>query len=106
MCHNVAGAGGVLTEGKYAPSLKGVSAQHIYEAMVTGPQNMPVFNDLNISPQGKADIITYLKYIEKNQSPGGFELGSLGPVAEGLFLWIFGVGAVIALTVWITAKSN
>ncbi len=106
MCHNVAGAGGALTEGKYAPPLTGVSAQHIYEAMITGPQNMPVFNDLNISPQGKADIITYLKYIEKHPSPGGIELGSLGPVAEGLFLWIFGLGAIVALTVWITAKSN
>jgi ubiquinol-cytochrome c reductase cytochrome c subunit len=50
MCHNVAGAGGALTEGKFAPALSGVSAQHIYEAMVTGPQNMPVFNDSNISP--------------------------------------------------------
>ncbi|CAM5328892.1 cytochrome bc1 complex diheme cytochrome c subunit [Leifsonia shinshuensis] len=106
MCHNVAGAGGALTEGKYAPPLTGVSAKHIYEAMITGPQNMPVFNDLNISPQGKADIITYLKYIQNNPSPGGFELGSLGPVAEGLFLWIFGLGAIVALTVWITAKSN
>ena len=106
MCHNVAGAGGALTEGKYAPPLTGVTAKHIYEAMVTGPQNMPVFNDLNIDPQGKADIITYLKYIQNNPSPGGFELGSLGPVAEGLFLWIFGLGAIVALTVWITAKSN
>ena len=106
MCHNVAGAGGALTEGKYAPPLTGVSAKHIYEAMITGPQNMPVFNDLNISPQGKADIITYLKYIQNNPSPGGIELGSLGPVAEGLFLWIFGLGAIVALTVWITAKSN
>jgi ubiquinol-cytochrome c reductase cytochrome c subunit len=106
MCHNVAGAGGALTEGKYAPPLTGVSAKHIYEAMITGPQNMPVFNDLNITPQGKADIITYLKYIQKNPSPGGFELGNLGPVAEGLFLWIFGLGAIVALTVWITAKSN
>ncbi len=106
MCHNVAGAGGALTEGKFAPPLTGVSAKHIYEAMITGPQNMPVFNDLNISPQGKADIITYLKYIQNNPSPGGFELGSLGPVAEGLFLWIFGLGAIVALTVWITAKSN
>jgi ubiquinol-cytochrome c reductase cytochrome c subunit len=106
MCHNVAGAGGALTEGKFAPPLTGVSAAHIYEAMVTGPQNMPVFNDLNINQQGKADIITYLKYIQNNPSPGGFELGSLGPVAEGLFLWIFGLGAIVALTVWITAKSN
>jgi ubiquinol-cytochrome c reductase cytochrome c subunit len=106
MCHNVAGAGGALTEGKFAPSLQGVSAQHIYEAMVTGPQNMPVFNDMNISPENKRDVITYLKYLENNPSPGGYDLGSLGPVSEGLFLWIFGLGSVVALTVWITAKSN
>jgi ubiquinol-cytochrome c reductase cytochrome c subunit len=106
MCHNVAGAGGALTEGKWAPALDGVSETHIYEAMVTGPQNMPVFNDMNISPESKRDIISYLKYIENNPSPGGFALGALGPVAEGLFLWIFGLGSIIALTVWITAKSN
>lgn len=106
MCHNVAGAGGALTQGKYAPALSGVSEVHIYEAMVTGPQNMPVFNDMNISPESKRDIITYLKYLDNNPSPGGFALGSLGPVSEGLFLWIFGLGSIVALTVWITAKSN
>jgi ubiquinol-cytochrome c reductase cytochrome c subunit len=106
MCHNVAGAGGALTEGKYAPSLSGVSALHIYEAMITGPQNMPVFNDANITPSQKADIITYLKYLDKNPSPGGFDLGNLGPVSEGLFLWIFGLGAVVGVTIWLTAKAN
>ena len=106
MCHNVAGAGGALTAGKYAPALDGVTSAHIYEAMLTGPQNMPVFNDMNLSPQDKADIITYLKYLEKNPYPGGFELGSLGPVAEGLFIWIFGLGAIVAVTIWLTARSN
>lgn len=106
MCHNVAAAGGALTEGKYAPSLVGVSAAHIYEAMITGPQNMPVFNDMNLSPEDKRDIITALKFMENNPSPGGNDLGSLGPVSEGLFLWIFGLGSIVALTVWITAKSN
>ena len=106
MCHNVAGAGGALTEGKFAPPLTDVSGVHIYEAMVTGPQNMPVFNDLNITPEDKRDIITYLQYVQDNRSPGGFELGSLGPVAEGLFIWIFGLGSIVAITVWITAKSN
>ncbi|MCU1636274.1 MAG: cystathionine beta-lyase [Cryobacterium sp.] len=106
MCHNVAGAGGALTEGKFAPSLKGVSEKHIYEAMVTGPQNMPVINDMNVSPEGKRDIITYLKYIETKGNPGGYELGNFGPVPEGLFIWIFGIGGVVALTVWITARSN
>jgi ubiquinol-cytochrome c reductase cytochrome c subunit len=106
MCHNAVGAGGALTEGKYAPALDGVSAKHVYEAMITGPQNMPVFNDSNLTPQDKQDIITYLAYVESNPSAGGFELGSLGPVAEGLFLWIFGFGLLIAITVWLGAKSN
>lgn len=106
MCHNVAGAGGALTEGKFAPQLTHVTAVHVYEAMLTGPQNMPVFNDLNLTPEEKKDIISYLSYIESNPSAGGLELSNLGPVSEGLFLWVFGLGAIVALTVWITAKSN
>jgi ubiquinol-cytochrome c reductase cytochrome c subunit len=106
MCHNVAAAGGALTEGKYAPSLVGVDPRHIYAAMVTGPQNMPVFNDLNLSPEDKRDIISSLLWMERNSGAGGFTLGSLGPVSEGLFIWIFGIGALVAFTVWITAKSN
>lgn len=106
MCHNVAGAGGALTQGKWAPPLTGVSAVHVYEAMSTGPQNMPVFSDANISPENKADIISYLKYIQEQPSVGGLTLGSLGPVAEGLFIWIIGLGIIIAFTVWVTAKSN
>lgn len=106
MCHNVAAAGGALTEGKYAPSLANTSALHMYAAMVTGPQNMPVFNDLTLSPEDKRDIISSLLYLQQNESPGGMSLGSLGPVSEGLFIWIFGIGSLIAITVWITAKSN
>lgn len=106
MCHNVAGAGGALTEGKFAPDLKDVDPAHVYEAMVTGPQNMPVFNDLNITPEEKGDIIAYLEYLNDHPSPGGLDLGGLGPVSEGLFVWIFALGAIVAVTVWLTAKSN
>jgi len=106
MCHNVAAAGGALTEGKFAPKLTGVEPTHIYEAMITGPQNMPVFSDANITPQEKADIISYLKYIENQPAVGGLTLGSIGPVAEGLFIWVIGLGAIVGLTVWVTAKSN
>lgn len=106
MCHNVAGAGGALTEGKFAPALKNVKASHVYEAMVTGPQNMPVFNDLNITPEDKADIIAYLAFLDDNPTPGGIDLGGLGPVSEGLFVWIFALGSIVAITVWLTAKSN
>jgi ubiquinol-cytochrome c reductase cytochrome c subunit len=106
MCHNAVGAGGALTEGKYAPALMGVPNDHIYEAMLTGPQNMPVFNDANLTPKDKKDIITYLKFVESNPSAGGYELAGLGPVAEGLFIWIIGLGVIVALTIWLGAKSN
>jgi len=49
MCHNFAGQGGALTQGKYAPSVMGVEPVHIYEAMITGPQSMPVFSDKSIA---------------------------------------------------------
>jgi ubiquinol-cytochrome c reductase cytochrome c subunit len=106
MCHNVAAAGGALTEGKYAPALTETSALHMYAAMVTGPQNMPVFGNMNLSDEDKRDIISALLYQQQSVQIGGFSLGSLGPVSEGLFVWIFGIGALVAITVWITAKSN
>ncbi len=106
MCHNVAGAGGALTEGKFAPPLAGSAANHIYDAMLIGPQNMPVFNDTNITPEQKANIITYLKYLDETPSVGGFGLGNLGPVSEGLFIWIFGLGAIVAITVWLSSRAN
>ena len=50
MCHNYAGSGGALTRGKFAPPLRSIEGKHIYEAMLTGPQSMPVFSDSNITP--------------------------------------------------------
>ena len=106
MCHNAVGAGGALTQGKYAPSLRNTSAKHIYEAMVTGPQNMPVFSNTNLSVEDKTDIITYLQYVQDNPSIGGEELGNLGPVNEGLFAWLGMLGGIVLITIWLGAKSN
>jgi ubiquinol-cytochrome c reductase cytochrome c subunit len=105
MCHNFAGSGGALTRGKYAPSLHNISGKHAYEAMVTGPQSMPVFNEANLSPQDKNDIISYLHYLDKDQNPGGLNLGNLGPVSEGMFIWVFGLGLVIGAAVWLGSKA-
>ncbi|MFC0675971.1 cytochrome bc1 complex diheme cytochrome c subunit [Brachybacterium hainanense] len=106
MCHNAAGAGGALTHGKYAPALQGVEPRHIYGAMETGPQNMPVFNDDNLSPQDKNDVIAYLTEIEEQGSPGGIALGSLGPVTEGLFAWTIILSLLTACAVWLGAKAK
>ena len=105
MCHNFAGAGGALTRGKYAPAIGDISDKHIYEAMVTGPQNMPVYNDENLPPESKRDIIAYLNTIEQQENAGGMTLGSLGPVTEGLFAWVFALGLLIGCAVWLGSKS-
>ncbi|MCA0178871.1 MAG: c-type cytochrome [Actinobacteria bacterium] len=105
MCHNSAGAGGALTRGKYAPKLTDVEGRHIYEAMLTGPQSMPVFNDNNISPESKRDVIAYLKTMDEAGSPGGMALGSLGPVPEGLVAWVFGLGILIGAACWLGQKG-
>ncbi|MFD5751435.1 c-type cytochrome [Streptomyces sp. NPDC127033] len=106
-CHNFTGEGGALTHGKSAPSLEGVDPKHIYEAMQTGPQNMPSFPDSSMPEQQKKDIIAYVKAVNGDEtvSPGGLSLGGLGPVSEGLFAWIFGLGALIAVAVWVAAHT-
>ncbi|MFD9211379.1 c-type cytochrome [Streptomyces sioyaensis] len=107
-CHNFTGKGGALTNGKFAPTLEGVDPKHIYEAMETGPQNMPSFGDGSLSKQNKKDIIAYLGAVngDESESPGGLDLGGLGPVSEGLFGYIFGLGALIAVAIWVAARTT
>jgi ubiquinol-cytochrome c reductase cytochrome c subunit len=105
-CHNFSGAGGALPRGRFAPPLKGVSEKHVYEALLTGPQQMPVFSDEVLSPEDKRQIIAYLQKTEKQPSYGGFSLGSLGPVSEGMFGWIVGIGGLVGFAVWIAANST
>jgi ubiquinol-cytochrome c reductase cytochrome c subunit len=108
-CHNFAGSGGALPGGKYAPSLEGVSEKHLYEAMLTGPQQMPVFSDDVLKPEQKRDVIAYVQSLQENPDYGGYAMGALGPVSEGLFAWIVGIGGLVGFAVWIaahTAKSE
>ncbi|MGH3498190.1 MAG: cytochrome bc1 complex diheme cytochrome c subunit [Nocardioidaceae bacterium] len=104
-CHNSVGAGGALPSGRYAPALNGVTARHIYEAMLTGPQQMPVFSDAVITPQDKRDIIAYIKTIQSQPAYGGDPEGGLGPVSEGLAIWVVGMGALVAIATWIGAHG-
>jgi len=106
MCHNFAGQGGALSQGKYAPTLMGVEPKHIYEAMVTGPQSMPVFSDKTITPEEKLSIIKWIKAAENEPNLGGASLGRVGPVTEGLLGWVLGLGMLIGVAVWLAMKAR
>ncbi len=100
-CHNYAGSGGALRDGRYAPTLLDVESKYIYEAMLTGPQQMPLFSDAVLSPQEKYEVIAYVNTLKDEPNYGGSGLGSLGPVGEGLWGWLIGIGSLVLAAVWI-----
>jgi ubiquinol-cytochrome c reductase cytochrome c subunit len=105
-CHNFDGAGGALTDGKYAPSLTNATPTQIYEAMLTGPEAMPVFNNTTITPDEKRDIIAYVTNTRVTPNPGGFSLGRIGPVTEGLVAFLGLLFFMVLAAMWITAKHR
>lgn len=104
-CHNFSGRGGALPNGRYAPSLMETTPKNMYQAMLTGPQQMPVFSDGVFTPEDKRAVIAYLVSLQQSEDPGGFGLGRLGPVSEGLWGWLLGIGALVGVAVWIGAKT-
>ena len=103
-CHNFAAEGGALSNGKYAPAMTGATDQQIWEAMLTGPANMPVFPNSTLTPKDKQQILAYVNSLRAAPNPGGIDLGRLGPVTEGLLFWVVGIGALMGVAVWIGVK--
>lgn len=105
-CHNFEGSGGAMPRGGYAPRIRGTEPRYIYEALMTGPQAMPVFGNGNLTPEAKRDVIAYLNSLEEQPNYGGFGLGGLGPVPEGLATWLVGIGLCVGAAVWIAAHTT
>jgi ubiquinol-cytochrome c reductase cytochrome c subunit len=104
-CHNFEGSGGAMPKGGFAPKIRGVAPKYIFEAMLTGPQAMDNFSNGNLSISEKRDIIAYLQSLENNPDYGGFGMGGIGPVSEGMFAWIVGIGSLVGVAVWIAAHT-
>jgi ubiquinol-cytochrome c reductase cytochrome c subunit len=104
-CHAFGAGGGALSSGKFAPTLEHATDRDIYAAMLTGPQNMPVFGDNQLTPEEKMQVIAYIQNLKSDQDPGGWGLGRLGPVPEGLAIFLIGMVGIVVATVWIAGKS-
>ncbi|SHN42277.1 c-type cytochrome [Cryptosporangium aurantiacum] len=104
-CHAFSSNGGALSSGKYAPSLEPATDRQLYAAMLTGPQNMPVFGENQLTPEEKRAIIAYVQTQKTDADPGGWGIGRTGPVPE--MVVIFAVGIVVCLfgALWIAGKS-
>lgn len=104
-CHNFVGQGGALSSGKAAPSLGDANDLEIYAAMLSGPENMPVFGDNQLTPEEKRSVIDYVQTLKEQADPGGAGIGRAGPVSEGLVIWVVGIGALLFGIFWMGTKA-
>ena len=102
---NFAGRGAPLSAGKIAPGLNDATDLVLYTAMLTGPENMPVFSNNQLTPDEKTAIISYIQSLKSMGDPGGLGLDRIGPVSEGLVIWVVGIGLLMGMILWIGAKS-
>jgi ubiquinol-cytochrome c reductase cytochrome c subunit len=106
-CHTITGAGDAIANGYHAPPLHGVTPTMVYEAIRTGPQNMPVFSPQTLTPAQLKDVVAYVTIdIEHPANPGGLALGGVGPVAEGFVGLFVGVGACLLAAFWVGDRTE
>lgn len=94
-CHQVVAEGGYLT-GAVAPPLKDATPTQIAEAVRIGPYLMPEFSEKRITNPQLNSIIRYVQWAKHPDDRGGWSLGHVGPVPEGLVAWFIGILGAIA----------
>ncbi|MBV9720059.1 MAG: c-type cytochrome [Candidatus Eremiobacteraeota bacterium] len=100
-CHGAAGDGASVGSLDVAPDLAAATVFQIGEAVRAGPGVMPRFGRDVLSDRDVDDIAYYVNYIETHagqrdgSNAGGFPLAHIGPLAEGLVAWLFGIGALV-----------
>ena len=87
-CHQVVAEGGYVTDVR-VPKLKEATPTQIAEAVRIGPYVMPKFSRTAISDRQLNSIIAYIQASKKPEDRGGWGIGHIGPVPEGMIAWLF-----------------
>jgi ubiquinol-cytochrome c reductase cytochrome c subunit len=95
-CHQVVAEGGYLP-GALAPPLKDATPTQVAEAVRIGPYVMPRFSKNAISDPELDSIIAYVEYAKTPNDSGGWSLGHVGPIPEGLVAWLIAAAALVAV---------
>ncbi|HKC77845.1 MAG TPA: cytochrome c [Gaiellaceae bacterium] len=95
-CHQVLAQGGVVT-GALPPALVNATPLQVAEAVRIGPYVMPKFSQQDLDNHQLDSIIRYVEFTKNPTRPGGWGVGFLGPVPEGLVTWFLAIPALIIL---------
>jgi quinol---cytochrome-c reductase cytochrome c subunit len=102
-CHQVVAQGGVVTEA-LPPPLESATDVQIAEAVRIGPYVMPRFSKRAISDRQLDSIVRYVDWAKHPDNRGGWGIGEIGPVPEGLVTWFIAVVVLIGLCLAIGKK--
>jgi ubiquinol-cytochrome c reductase cytochrome c subunit len=97
-CHQIVAQGGYLT-GAVAPPLVQATTTQIAEAVRIGPNVMPRFSRRQISDADLDSIVAYVQYAKHPDDRGGWAIGHVGPVPEGLVTWFIAAVALLAVCI-------
>ena len=95
-CHQVVAQGGYVT-GALPPALMQATPRQVAQAVRIGPYVMPRFSQRSISDRQLDSIVRYVEFTKKPTRPGGWGLGYIGPVPEGLVTWFLAIPALLVL---------
>ena len=104
-CHQMVGEGGVVT-GAIPPPLKDATPTQIAEAVRLGPYVMPRFDERTIDDRTLASIVRYVELTKDPVDEGGWGIGHLGPIPEGLVAWLIGLAALVLVVRIIGERSE
>jgi ubiquinol-cytochrome c reductase cytochrome c subunit len=102
-CHQVLAAGGIVTD-SVAPGLSHATPAQIAEAVRIGPYEMPRFSQRRIDSRQLDSLVRYVLYARAPDDRGGWAIGHIGPVPEGLVAWLLAGGALVLAALLIGAR--
>ena len=104
-CHQVVAEGGYVTNA-VAPALEDATPTQIAEAVRIGPYLMPKFRKSQLTDAQVDSIIRYVQYAKHPDDRGGWALGHIGPVPEGLVAWLIAAVSLVATCLVIGTRAR
>jgi ubiquinol-cytochrome c reductase cytochrome c subunit len=95
-CHQVVGEGGIVTRAR-VPRVSNVAPLDVAEAVRIGPYLMPPFGERELPQQEVNSIARYMQYTRHPDDRGGWAIGHIGPVPEGMVAWFIGALALVLI---------
>jgi ubiquinol-cytochrome c reductase cytochrome c subunit len=95
-CHQAVAEGGYVPNAR-VPRIKADTPTQIAEAVRVGPYVMPKFSTGQISDRQLNSIIAYIVASKHPDDAGGWGIGHVGPVPEGLIAWFIAGVALVGL---------